>query len=236
MVFLFSISACKVYKNGICTNGNCENGYGEKKWEDYIFKGNWKNELKHGPGIIIYNDGGFDKGNWNNDTLYGKVIKYFGKNSTFAGDSFIGHMENNRYNGFGRYYYHGAKKSFSGTFNNGTKEGWGKEKYRMDSKYPGREYKGNWKNDMRNGYGVEIYGNTGKWENHKYEGNWKNNERDGFGKYFWPDGSYFEGAWMNGLQEGTGTYTFPNGKKLKGEWENGFCKELTLDVFFEDVE
>ncbi|MFN8255703.1 MAG: hypothetical protein U0W24_08450 [Bacteroidales bacterium] len=80
-ILLFSI-ACHFKNNWKCIEGNCINGVGTKQWAD----------------------GGFEKGNWINGKLNGQGEQFFGSNSDFAGDTYIGEFVNDIYNGQGTYY------------------------------------------------------------------------------------------------------------------------------------
>lgn len=50
-----------------------------------------------------YPDGGYQKGFWKNGELNGEGIRYYGFNSKFSGDTYIGEFKDGEFNGYGTY-------------------------------------------------------------------------------------------------------------------------------------
>lgn len=192
--------------------GDCNNGEGTKKW----------------------NDGTIEKGTWVDGNIMGNGYQFFGKNSTFAGDTYEGGFLNG-YHGNGTYIDVSEGGTYVGEFKNWKFHGKGKQSYGPLSKYPNRYYEGNWKNGKRHGYGVKFWGDAGEYTNNKYSGDWINDEMHGQGRYDWADGGYYVGEWRNHEKHGKGIYTFPNGKKLESQWIEGYCRELAVILYGESA-
>ena len=63
-----------IIPSGKCINGDCVNGVGEFKYETgSIYKGEWKNGMRHGLGELILFDKNIFNGNWENNFLIGKA-------------------------------------------------------------------------------------------------------------------------------------------------------------------
>jgi hypothetical protein len=197
--------SCNSNNSWTC-DGNCSDGYGEKKWKD----------------------GGIDKGNWINGKLEGECYIFYGTTSEFAGDTYEGEYKNGLRHGYGTYIDVSEDAIYTEFYKNGKANGKGKVCFGLNSKFPNRYYDGNWKNGKRHGYGIRFLGETGNHTNDKYEGEWKNDEMHGAGRYDWNNGSFYIGYFENGRLHGKGTYTFPDGKEFKGIWKDGYCKELAI--------
>ncbi|HQV54381.1 MAG: hypothetical protein IPH34_08645 [Chitinophagaceae bacterium] len=184
------------------------------------YKGQWKNDRRHGEGSIknvpykkgdiVGADGGIPdetySGNWVNDVLQGP-----GKYETWSW-------------------------KYEGNFVNGKMEGKGTSTERYNSKYVG-----DWKNGVKEGFGIWSdesgdYTYTGEWKNNqqdgkgisvskKYgirkEGQWKDGRLHGYATYKEDDGDSYEGNWVNGTKEGKGTIIYKDGGKYVGEWKKG---------------
>ena len=101
IVLIFSLSVSCKKKNPVCSEGNCENGYGVK----------------------AYLDGGYEKGEWLNGELNGQGEQFFGTSSDFSGDSYVGMFKNGRYHGSGLYEDVSEGFVYDGTWNNGAPVG-----------------------------------------------------------------------------------------------------------------
>jgi hypothetical protein len=124
--------------------------------------------------------------------------------------------------------------TYTGSFTEGLKNGFGEES-RLDGSY----YKGSFSNDMKHGNGyytwsdgsvyegslkhneVEGFGRIIYSDSKLYLGNWKNNKIEGLGVFYWPDGRVYAGYYKNDKKSGFGIFLFPNGKKFEGFWLNG---------------
>ena len=184
------------------------NGFGKKLNEaGEYYKGEFKNGLKHGKGILFYKKG---------------RLMHFGKfeGNKFVGsgtieyqiyDYYIGQWKNDFRHGKGKLCYKNGRQ-YLGDWVNDIVVGKGKAYYEY-----GEYYEGGWKNGSRHGKGIKYYEN-GKI---KFEGNFLNHKYNGYGKYIYENGEYYIGEWKNGLREGKGTLYNKNNKiKYKGEFIN----------------
>jgi hypothetical protein len=202
--FIILLISCNPSNSWKCINGNCENGYGERLWED----------------------GGYEKGFWAGGKLFGPGNQFFGTTSKFSGDTYSGQFISNDYFGSGTYYQRSADTEYAGEWKDGKPDGKGIITFGEKSEFPGKYYDGLWKEGEKNGYGIMFFGRTGKFANCKYTGEWKDNEMNGAGKFEWAEGNYYEGPWKNNEQEGYGVYVFKNKEVFRGFWKGGVCDEL----------
>ena len=88
-----------------------------QKVNDYEYKGEYKNNKRHGYGRYIWKDkksnGQKYIGNWQEDKMHGKGTMFFGN-----GDRYVGEFKNDQYNGEGTYYYSNGIK-LEGIWKNG---------------------------------------------------------------------------------------------------------------------
>jgi len=138
------------------------------------------------------------------------------------------------FNGKGKFC--GSNYSYDGEWENGFKNGIGKEIYPN-----GDIYEGQWSYDIRNGYGKMIS------KEYIYEGQIENGKINGEGKMIYSNGDIYEGQWENGAYNGCGKlnskYGIYEGKFDKGKY-NGKGKITILNSnnyycswkrYFEDV-
>lgn len=202
------------------------------------YKGGIQNNLRHGFGTLISNDGKyFYSGNWEQGERKGECVIV-----DFCGRVYINHDVNgyvtdqNNFNGYGVYKWADGQV-YKGTFLNGKEEGIGEHSFPNGERYhgyfkngeyngkgiyenPGVEiYEGEWENGMKNGKGkLDILFGEGDY----YEGEFYNDEIHGKGKYIWSDGRSFEGNWVGGKMDGYGIMKYPNGNIRKGTWKGGW--------------
>ena len=92
LLIFFILNVSKVfsqedlYKNGVCISGNCNEGYGVKRYpicSDYAYyKGEFKNGYCHGKGKIEFAEcqgGGYYEGNFVNGQKEGYGVQFYGK-------------------------------------------------------------------------------------------------------------------------------------------------------------
>ena len=161
-------------------------GYGILIWDDGTrYEGNWVNNDWNGKGKIQYSNGTIYDGEWNNGE------KTYGTEYYKSGDKYIGHFYNGDFNGEGTYYYSGGDK-----------------------------YVGKWEDGKENGEGTYYFSGGDK-----YVGEWKDGKKNGRGTLYFSKGKS-TGTWVNGVEHGSfridghdhwwiGEYV--NGEK-KGTW------------------
>jgi hypothetical protein len=182
LTFLSYLAFCQTAEPE-CIVGDCQKGYGEKRYSNHLYKGEWKRGFKHGKGEIIRDDGGFEKGDFVKGYAWGYIEQFFGTTSEFAGDSYKGECFMDQYHGHGKYVF--SKQ--------------------------GSSYIGDWKKGKMDGYGVYIYGTSDDSAGDKYEGYWKDGKQNGKGKFIYSNGTIVEGEFVNGVMQGEGKITLPGG-------------------------
>ncbi len=94
-----------------CVSGNCTSGYGVSKYNNGKYMGNFRNSLKEGFGVYVWDLGDTYSGNWYNDRMSGNGTYTFSN-----GDRYIGEFVNGKKQGQGMYYYANGTYSY-GTWN-----------------------------------------------------------------------------------------------------------------------
>ena len=160
---LFKDSRNNIYYEGMWKN-SMRNGYGIEIYEDKSeYRGTFLNGKKNGIGYYRWIDGSSYEGEWKDNKLNGYGIYNFKDGSIY-----IGEWKGNRMSGLGQFSFPGVK-SYIGYFNR----------------------------DSRAGFGMVIWHK----ENKAFVGFWKNNQQDGIGKFFannkirygiWKDGELIE--------------------------------------------
>ena len=119
-------------------------GKGEEKTNDYIYEGEFLNDLKHGKGKIHYhNNGDYYEGEFKNGVITGKGYYVWKNKHTYLGDFVGGKMH-----GKGLYKWPDGNE-YEGDYINNIKEGEGVFKWK-----DGRKYKGKFKNGRPHGKGI----------------------------------------------------------------------------------
>ncbi|CAI2374483.1 unnamed protein product [Moneuplotes crassus] len=171
----------------------------------FIYEGYWLNDLAHGKGRLIHQDGDVYKGSWEK----GKASGY-GDYIHSDGTKYEGSWKDDLQDGQGKEYWVDGSM-YQGQYKQGCKHGQGKFIWSDSSVYQG-EF------NMNIIEGKGIY----RWPDGRiYNGSWSNNKMDGIGTYKWPDGRVYEGLWHKSLQHGAGKYSEPNGEEIKTLYQFG---------------
>ncbi|EGR31959.1 MORN repeat protein [Ichthyophthirius multifiliis] len=219
----------------------CELNYKHKQYENSFanyydwhklknntfYKGQWKNGMKNGRGIIIWKEGSLYEGYWKNNKIAG-----YGRFINFKGDVYEGQFldqDTTQAFSFGVLSQYQSNSLASVSILNSVNseqqeinlqnessdqfEFHGKGIYKWAD---GSTYDGMWKNDQMQGFGTFIWPD-GK----KYMGQFQKNKKQGKGEIHWPDRSFCTGQFLNGKQDGEGEYTNVKGKAQIGLWKNG---------------
>ncbi|WP_426431061.1 MORN repeat-containing protein [Winogradskyella sp. HB-48] len=214
----------EVYKKvaGECIEGNCENGYGEKKWSS----GNevnafFENGKPKGPGFIIYSDGtqrlAIYNGSW--DNVEGFEYAYFKSgNSQFVDrKTNRGFYFNSKNNELGVLDLNKKQKTILQPNNDNycmigdCRDGVGIYKYSN-----GTVYMGTFKNGTIHGFG-ELSFTNGQY----YIGEFLNNKKEGLGSYVWGEYYNYTGEWRNDTYHGKGIMTYSKDNYKAGLWQDG---------------
>jgi hypothetical protein len=135
--------------SGEFINGK-KNGFGILKTEDYIYKGQFYDDLKNGKGKITFNKiNDFYEGEFKNNLIEG-----FGIYNYENGDIYKGEFKNGKMNGKGLFIWKSGEEYY-GNYVNGIKDGFGIYKYKN-----GKVYNGMFKNGKCNGYGKVSFGDS----------------------------------------------------------------------------
>lgn len=217
--------------------------------EEGQYKGDMKDDVRHGYGKMIYKNNEVYEGEWKDDKRDG-----FGTLIYSNGTKYEGEWKGNLQDGEGKYTCPNGMV-YCGQFKSGKKHGkgtlthaagdeyvgeWKYDKRNGKGKYTcinGDIYDGEWKDDKLAGYGLLICNDgrryEGEWKNDKregqgkdvskkgdiYYGEWKNDNLDGYGVLIWKNGERYEGEWKNGKKNGKGKWTFKDGIVFEGNWK-----------------
>ncbi|KAM3139631.1 hypothetical protein pb186bvf_008276 [Paramecium bursaria] len=169
---------------------------------EYLYEGQFEDDLKHGLGRQIYRDGTMYQGSFIKDTIQGKgalnLHDYYYKGEFLDG----------KQNGFG--HEETTEFTYDGSFKLGVKEGYGELVFKTGNKYLGQFSK-----NQYHGNGTFEYS-----DGRRYEGNWVYGVMQGKGIFTWPDGREYSGDYKNNLKDGQGTFKYSNGSIYKGQWMN----------------
>ena len=195
-----------------------EGGGTEHYWDGSTYRGIWKNDLKHGYGVLqipdinatysqIWRQGILKKGMDIERNESGEIV-------------FNGEYKNDQRDGYGTEYQEDGNV-FKGYWKKGAKHGKGVF-YDMNKSY-----------DQTWRYGILKRGRAVE-RNEKgdviYEGSYRNDKRDGYGTEYYGNGCVYTGYWKSGVKHGNGTLYIPDtNESYKEEWKKGMiikCKQL----------
>lgn len=188
---------------GECIKGDCENGYGERKFSNGIIaEGFFQNGRPYGPMHLntpAKNESQLAnfKGNYTNKA--GMVYRYYGNRYTDMID-------------YGKQIGVSNDATTKKTFTLNFKDGKVVSKTLMTNNGNDGCIAGN----CTNGSGVYKYDNGAF-----YFGTFKNGQRDGFGKLDFSSGNFYIGEFSNNNYSGYGTYTWSKYNFYMGEYKNG---------------
>ncbi|CAD8183258.1 unnamed protein product [Paramecium octaurelia] len=195
------------------------------KKKQYYYEGYFCCGLKHGNGLIIYEDGTYYQGNFFADKVLGdnRMFKAFEdechKNAKLQkttklefpnGAIYEGQLLEGKRHGKGIYTWKDGTK-YEGQFENDKINGFGIMEY-TDS----RKYKGEWVNGEMEGFGHFIWPNS-----EEYKGFYKQSKKNGFGVFKYSSGIVYYGGFVNGLNHGTAVLMQQNHQPKISKWEEG---------------
>jgi len=223
-----------IIEDDYCLSGDCQNGWGTKKFGGDVYKGFWKDGLKDGFGTYKWNDGSKYSGNWIVDKMSG--LGHF-----FKGDSYeiVGEFKNNKFDGFAiikdnqkisyAVYKEGVlEKEINLTSNSnvtGCINGTCKDDIGLYKWEGGNVFLGKWKNGKQF-FGVNIFS-----DGSVYMGNIdENGNLTNIGEYTFNNGNMYFGKWESGAYHGRGYfYNKETNEEFIGLWENGVLKTSFKD-------
>lgn len=144
--------------------------HGRGRWEflGSSYEGVWRFDKPDGQGTFVEADGTSHKGEWRNGHLHGHGV--------------ICDPHGN--------------VTYDGTFNNGRRDGLGRQVFEN-----GDEYSGNWKDGRMHGRGTQSFRNGDK-----YMGMWEYGVYHGDGVFYFADGSFSRRSYVQGRLEETQDY------------------------------
>jgi hypothetical protein len=161
-----------------------------------VFKGEFKDGARHGPGI-----------EWIPET------RFFAEDTKGEFGSMhihIGHWDHNVRQGPGtRFFSNGSV--YEGDYRAGVPHGRG-----VLVTPNGMTYEGEWVGGMMCGQGTSCWK-----DDRRYRGEWKSGHCHGLGTMRWPDDTVYHGQFEAGVMHGEGVLTTSTGMVLEGTWRNG---------------
>ena len=198
-----------------------------------IYDGEWKDNSRHGVGVLAFASGLEYSGEFFKDSIHGQGTITLIDASVYTGSFF-----NGLFHGNGTLEEVTAtNRVYTGEFSNGVRDGEGEEGYSDGTRYKGEYrngkrqgfgtffdpegnelYQGNWYEDALHGKGTMFrHKNAGSsWEG-KYEGDLKQGKFCGNGIYTYTDETIIEGQWLDDIpRDGDWTINYPDGSKFYG--------------------
>ena len=163
-----------------------------RMYNEGIYEGEIKDNIREGYGKLIDNNGFSYIGQWYNDKKQGYGVEYFKEQNNQVNINkrivYEGQFFDNAYNGYGKYI-------------------WENMNY----------YEGEFVNGLCNGKGT-LYSSDGTIT---YEGYFFNNKKQGFGIFNYGNGIYYKGQWFCDLENGEGELYENNILLFKGYFKDG---------------
>lgn len=223
------------YKNGDVYEGRFVNGSIEGEgtywWSDNgaVYIGEWKNNLRHGHGVMQYSSEEWYDGEWCEGFEHG-----IGRRRYENGDIYIGEWKLGSCTGKGKYI--SSEYTYEGNFLNFLMHGYGKKILPN-----GDVYEGEFVDDQACGKGRYICADDGSW----FYGDWENNVRvygemhfsdndfaqyhvgeyrdgriNGKGVLYDHERKIYDGEFVDGKAQGRGTYYYDDGAYYQGDFFN----------------
>ena len=216
--------------------------YGAYSYSDgNRYSGSWKDNLRHGQGVLYFKDGEKLSGSFAYGLLEGKGKYYFSN-----GDTYEGNFRNSLMHGEGEIihddgsiltarWYQGEIVKITIQLGNSNSD----EVVSVDDEYITKcpystdvlwnncfvkaklsdeiEFEGVWRNDRPDGFGRAFYN-----EELAYQGGFKDGLLDGLGELTLSNDLTFRGMFKNGLKDGKGRITQDGSEReIHGTWING---------------
>eukprot|EP00435_Cladocopium_sp_Y103_P054220 s82_g17.t1 len=164
-----------------------------------------QDNLAHGYGTYIHQNGTIYQGQFRNDLQDGLAIETWPDQSQF-----IGEFARGKKSGNGEYRWPDGSK-YLGQWCMNMIDGTG-----IYIGVDGREYRGRWMDSQMHGCGRY------QWVDGRcYQGQYVRDNKDGFGIFTWADGRRYEGYWSKGKQHGVGRLCNAQGSHRMAQWEKG---------------
>ncbi|CAD8214259.1 unnamed protein product [Paramecium octaurelia] len=169
--------------------------------KQYYYEGQFSCSLKHGKGLIIYENGDYYQGEFFAD----KILGDNGMFKEFEDECKLNtKLEKKKLE-----FSNGA--IYQGQVLDGKRHGKGVYTWK-----DGTKYEGQFQNDQFNGYGVMEFADSSK-----FKGEWVNGEMEGFGHYIWPNSEEYKGYYKKSKKNGFGVFKYKSGVVYFGDFLDG---------------
>jgi hypothetical protein len=213
-----------IYRGGL--RGSTLHGKGEYVARTFKYDGEFKDGLKEGKGVYVWENGNRYEGPFVKDSPEGE-----GKYIFANGDIYTGEVKGGALTGRGVYVTK-AGDTLEGSFVNGAQQGSGMQRFVSGDRYEGQivnskaqgrgrylgsdghTVEGEFAEGVATGIGVYRFSNGDR-----YEGQITHSELTGKGSYFYKSGEKYEGQMVKGQPQGEGKYWFADGSRFEGTFE-----------------
>jgi hypothetical protein len=151
-------------------------GKGQKWRTSHKYTGSWKDNMKHGFGIQVYENGDKYEGGWHENTRNGQGTLWVRDQKKSLRRRYTGDWLSDMKEGRGTMFYENEDR-YDGYWSQNQPTGEGRMIYSN-----GDVYVGQWSFGKRSGYGALT-----KRNGDHFEGNWVNDKREGQGSYFFAE-------------------------------------------------
>lgn len=205
------------YRNGVIRQGQFRDFEAGGIFQDGVglrrnprgdmYFGHWKNNRRHGLGIMIHKNG-YYSATWDNDKEVSSSSAgggSIGATATPTSDEVQARVD------FAKEFYHGAKSDITKLFPTGRMHGLG---LHACERGVGLElYYGFFVEGQRHGEGLCVFADTSF-----YHGCWVMGKRHGYGTLTFSDGTFYFGEWEFDRKQGPGSIVTADGDLVKGVW------------------
>lgn len=195
-------------------------GTGVYKWPDGShYEGDIVESLRQGKGTFTSAKGNITyTGDWLNGLKHGFGVLNYDNHSVYEGEFQFGFKHGE---GVMRYK---SGNVYKGSYRFDKKSGYGEIIWVSSDQTPiSEEYRGYWDNDLQNGFGQHIWleeSGGKKSMRNRYEGQWFDGTRHGYGCFYYSDGTRYEGEWIENCKEGFSIFTDTTGDVIEGIFKN----------------
>jgi uncharacterized caspase-like protein len=211
--------------------GSTYHGKGEYVSKVFKYEGDFRDGIKQGQGVYVWENGDRYEGTFTADRADGR-----GKYQFANGDTYEGEVKAGEIIGRGTYV---AKNGdvFEGSFVGGKPHGIGIYRFASGDRYEGEMDQGRLQGRGRyfnkNGDRIEAPFVDGKPQGRgtyhfsngdRYEGEIIGGALNGQGVYFYASGLKYEGEVRQGQPQGKGVFWFQDGSRFEGQFENGLAR------------
>jgi uncharacterized caspase-like protein len=211
--------------------GSTYHGKGEYVSKEFKYQGDFRDGIKQGEGVYVWENGDRYEGTFTADRADGRGKYHFANGDTYEGEVRAGEIL-----GRGTYV---AKNGdvFEGSFVGGKPHGIGIYRFATGDRYEGEMDQGRLQGRGRyfnkNGDRIEAPFVDGKPQGRgtyhfsngdRYEGEIIGGALNGQGVYFYASGLKYEGEVRQGRPQGKGVFWFQDGSRFEGQFENGLAR------------